>query len=257
MNLQAIKSSLYKEAASHSGKIGYMIREGDEIISHNPDDIFSSASTIKLPLLIEAFRRFEKGLAAPEKMVPIHSHVGGSGVLQALTAAEMPFADLLSLMTIVSDNTATNLVIDELELPFPFHFPELGLRDTVLRRKMMDSVSLEKGIDNMTSPRDLDHCLGLLTDSSLLLPESRKSIWTILMNQQFKDKLPFMTEYTGIAVGNKTGGLPGIDHDCALFRFDGRTVAATVLCNGLDIAESRSFLNFTGKAIVEMLLGDE
>ena len=256
MNLQAIKSSLEKEAVCHSGEICYLIREGNEIISHNPAGIFSSASTIKLPLLIEAFRRFDKGCAAPEKMLAIGNHVGGSGVLQALSIEEMSFRDLLSLMIIVSDNTATNLVIDELDIPFPFRFPGLGLRDTVLRRKMMDSASLEKGIDNMTSPRDLDLCLGLLEDSSFLRQESRDSIWDILKNQQFKDKLPFLTEYTGITAGNKTGGLQGIDHDCALFRYKGRTVAATVLCSGLKIEESRSFLNFTGKAIVEMLLDD-
>ena len=101
----------------YCGEVGLQIStlEGQLLATLGADAVFPAASTIKVPLLLLALERVQAGALDLNERFELHAgdRVGGAGVLHELGAGLRPsLQDLLTLMIIVSDNTATNLVID-------------------------------------------------------------------------------------------------------------------------------------------------
>ena len=89
------------------------LSSGEEFY-HNADEVFPAASIIKLHILVEVLRQAEQGMLSLTEEITITNpdKVGGAGVIQALhTGLSLPVCDLAALMIIVSDNTASNLLI--------------------------------------------------------------------------------------------------------------------------------------------------
>lgn len=236
MTLTLLQSEIQEEIQKYKGLFAYVISIDDEQIEFNSQGIFSSASTIKIPLLLEAFRQIEYGKLDLEQAISIRREkiVSGAGILQALTLEKLPLRDLLTLMIIVSDNTATNLVIDALQIRFPYRFHEIGLTKSSLQRKMMDLDNIRMGIDNWVCAADLQSCLHAIQNSTFYSRNSRTLMMNMLEMQQLKKKLPFYINENLIKVANKTGELPGTEHDCAILKYGNRTATVTVLCSGLE-----------------------
>jgi len=100
-----------------SGRAGFFARDlrSGKTLGYRARDTFPTASMIKLPVLVELFWQIQDGQQSldDEQAVPGDSHVGGSGILSHLTPGiRLPVRDLAFLMMSVSDNTATNLLID-------------------------------------------------------------------------------------------------------------------------------------------------
>lgn len=118
-----------------------------------------SASTIKLFLMITAYTMEAEGLLKLSQTHSLESGdiVGGTGVVQqAEIGTRYTLAELIELMMEKSDNTAANILIDKLG-GFDFvnnKIEALGCEDTELNQKMMDSRSLQRGIDNYISAKD-------------------------------------------------------------------------------------------------------
>lgn len=84
-----------------------------EELKYNENTIYPAASIIKIPIMIEFFRQVEAGLLDREELlsIPVSERVGGAGILHELrNNIEMTFSELLLLMIVLSDNTATNLI---------------------------------------------------------------------------------------------------------------------------------------------------
>ena len=105
---------------SFSGEVGIAFHRFEDGFRYalNADKTMPAASLIKLPILVEALAQVEAGRVGLEDRFSLGENtVGGSGVLQWLRLGlNLSFEDLLTLMIIVSDNTATNMVIDLLGL---------------------------------------------------------------------------------------------------------------------------------------------
>lgn len=100
-----------------SGRAGFFARDlrTDEALGINQREAFPTASMIKLPVLVELFHQVQEGRLSLDDWREVRQadHVGGSGLLRHMTAGiRLPIRDLAYLMISVSDNTATNLVID-------------------------------------------------------------------------------------------------------------------------------------------------
>ncbi len=105
-------------AANFTGKIGVCAERLDtgERLAFNADETFYSASVIKLPVLVEFFRQVDAGRLSFDQRVELNDldKVIGSGILKELRAGLNPtLEDLLALMMVISDNTATNMIIDQ------------------------------------------------------------------------------------------------------------------------------------------------
>jgi beta-lactamase class A len=239
------------------GRAGVAIEVDGEGFYHNSSVVFQSASVIKIPILIEGLRQCELGRLDLDRLILVdHGRVGGSGVLQALSqAASVTVKDLLTLMMIVSDNIATNLLIDMLGIEsLNTSFVGMGLQDTVLDRRMMDFDAIGYGLDNFTSPRDMLACLKIVAEGTYLSEASRAMAMEIMGYQQFLDKLPAMLDLDQVFIANKTGSLPGVEHDCAIFRCNGKTAYVAVLMDQLtDAYDGRQLISKIGKCVFEWM----
>lgn len=255
--MDRLKGKIEKELSALSGRFGVAVEIEGKSIFVNSGEVFRSASLIKVPILIEALRQSEIGELNVNELVSIINHAGGSGVLQAFSrSAVLTMKDLMTLMITVSDNTATNMLIDRLGMDvINGAFEKMGLRHTALNRKMMDFDAIEKGQNNYTSPIDMLTCLKIINEGSYLTEESRAAALKIMSLQQFQDRLPGMMDLNKVFVANKTGSLAHVEHDCAVITYKGKTAYAAVLMDRLDdVFAGKQIISRIGKHIYDYLL---
>lgn len=257
LSLREIHEELLAEIRTFEGQISFVIGNDEEEIHLNDQIPLSPASTIKVPILVEALRCCDQGKLSLNQLVEIKSSdkVGGSGVLQAMDASAISLRDLLTLMIIVSDNTATNKVIELVGFEqLNDGFRQIGLSSTALNRKMMDLEKIQFGIDNVTTANDLYRCLRSVDNETVLSKDSRKVFYEIMEAQQFQHKLPFYMDKQRITILNKTGSIAGVENDCGIFRTANRTIYAAVLCNQLlSEHEGIRFIQLVGKKISKLI----
>jgi len=201
------------------------------------DEAVPAASTIKVAILAAALKEVGAGRLQMEVPIPIPARrAGGSGVLQAMTGlGALTLADLLTLMVIVSDNAATNMVIEMTGMGRVNAFcHELGLQGTVLRRRMMDAEAAGLGLENTTTALDQARLLDALAEGALLAEPLQTFAIRTLAGQQFNDALPSLLPENA-HVFHKTGELPGVRHDVGIITAaSGRRAVVSVLVTGLD-----------------------
>jgi len=200
------------------GTVGLLIKDlsTGEVIQWAPEEPFPAASVIKVPVLVEALRQVGEGALRLDERVAVAAgdKVGGFGILKELeSVGDLSLLDLLTLMIIISDNTAANLCIERAGIHrVNESMASLGLRGTALQRKMMDMAARERGLDNFTTPSDMALLLEYLAAQRILTPELCELALGILRRQQVRDRIPFLLPQ-GVSAAHKTGELPGVRHD--------------------------------------------
>ncbi len=120
-------------------------------------------------------------------------------------------------MIIISDNTATNVLIDLLGYEEINKMAELlNCKNTVLQRKMMDFEAVKLGKENLTTALDMALIMEAIYNKTILSEKSCNMMIDILKRQRHRDKLPrYIVD--DVALANKTGELDGINHDIGIF----------------------------------------
>lgn len=185
--------------------------------SLRPDEVFPAASVVKVPILLELYRRFQSGELDPGTRVAVRARdmVRGAGILFELhPGLRLSLRDLAHLMIVVSDNTASNLLLDHLGLP-AIHalLNRLGATRTTLNRRFMHPPGPTG--DNVTTAADCARILRALWEGRVLQGAWREEALEILRRQQYREKIPMMLPL-GAVVANKTGELDGVRHDMAI-----------------------------------------
>ena len=172
------------------GDVGfyYRVLGEDRVWTHNPDLPLIAASVIKLPIMVTAFRDSLAGsldlneaiVVKPEEKMP------SCGALTYLhDGLQVTLLDLITLMIIVSDNTAANMLIDRLT---PAHvnrtMEALGIPGVALRRRLFDMAMSRRGIQNTVTARGIGTLLERMATGSLLGGETDRRMVDILLNQQ-------------------------------------------------------------------------
>ena len=116
---QSLDDQVKPIVASFKGKVSLFAKNLDtgETYALNPDERVRTASTIKIAVMIEAFARVNEGKAkwTDEVVLTKEKKISGSGILNELSdGLRLTLRDAVNLMMILSDNTATNLVLDVL-----------------------------------------------------------------------------------------------------------------------------------------------
>ncbi|MCL2006595.1 MAG: class A beta-lactamase-related serine hydrolase [Treponema sp.] len=218
-----------------------------ESYGHNEDWVLDNpASTIKLGIMCAALFKVQEGKATLEDKIICKKEdkVPGSGILQHLSNdTVLPLKDMIMLMIIQSDNTATNILMDYLGFDYINEFyDKQGLKDTRLRRKLFDMEASKKGIFNNISARDLSKFLFDLEKRTYLNEEHAKIGLDILLKQQIKYKIPkYITSYWNdegewfsypIKTATKSGETSKVEHDCGIIYTPNSTIILSVLTNG-------------------------
>ena len=192
-----------------------LTRQG-EYFAINEDEVFPTASAVKIPILMEFFRKAEEGILDPSQMVVLSDDmkVGGSGVLQHLTSgkASLPLRDYAALMVNVSDNTATNFLIDLVDMEDVNRLLEsLGFTVMRLKRKMQAFDVDPKTHENLATPKEMAQVLELLYRSDGVSSYVCENTLKLLRN--FKQGVIRSVVPGDIPVANKDGWMGGVRCD--------------------------------------------
>ncbi|MCT1576723.1 class A beta-lactamase-related serine hydrolase [Oceanobacillus kimchii] len=263
MSLKYIERSLSAIKPAPPVSVSVILKTNTGIICSKETKQMQSASIIKLFILASAYHFKEIGkLSLTEKIrISTNGHVKGSGVISYLT--DVPFLtyqQLLELMIIVSDNTASNYLIDRLGISNIQAFIEsLGCQQTRLERKFMDVEAQKLGKENVTSALDVLRLFDIFTEKNNFLGEnSQQHILHILNNQQFNSKLTAFTEYNPLVTSyHKTGELKGVEHDAAIFLQNNKFLKVVVLTEGWENnGDGQAFIASFGKVLHRFLQQD-
>ena len=190
----------------------------DEKWAYEADIPLVAASVIKLPILVEAFRQARDGLLSMNESVSIRPEqkMPSCGALTYLhDGLTVTLRDLCVLMIIVSDNTATNILIERLGIEnVNATMRALGLEKSTLRRLLFDMEAAGRGLENTITAWEMGQLLEMLYKGECVSPEADAEMLGILKNQRLNGKMPFFLHELEIA--HKTGEDDGITHDVGI-----------------------------------------
>lgn len=239
-----VVEALVVEAEATGGVVGVAVfGAGGELFAHKGDRRFRAASTIKVPIMIEAYREIDQGILDLEERSRLRDEdrIPGSGVLSHMHAGlELTLADLLLLMIAVSDNTATNLLLDRLGLEaVNATMQSLGMTNSLLGRRILGHLPKPGDPENWATPRDFARAVNAIVTNDAATPESCEQILTTLEQQgEIRRVSRFVSAGPGARWGSKPGDLPGVINDVGYVSSDLGTLSIAVFCENLPDLDS-------------------
>jgi beta-lactamase class A len=223
-----IEERLARLVSGLQGASGYVIRDlaGGEALEKDAGAVFPAASTIKLPIFLDLLKRSEEGRLDLARPVPIDpkTRVEGGGVLEKWSEPyPVLSADQLAvLMMDFSDNYATNVLIDHVGMDnVQRRLNAWGMKETLLRRRMMDLEAARAGRENVTTPSEMAGLLERLYRGEILnAKDTRRAIEIMKRNEKtpIKRGLP-----PGVPAADKDGDLDGLRCDSGIVFVAGRS----------------------------------
>jgi beta-lactamase class A len=198
----------------------------------NEREVFPQASSIKIAVLLETFKQAEEGRLKLDEFIALEEprKVEGSGVLFYLgrPSLSLSIRDLAVLMVVLSDNTATNLLIDKVGLEaVNKRLDALGLPKTRLRRKMMDLKAAAEGRENVSTPLEMMTLLEKIWRGSALREPYRTDLLAILAIPKDSPLRAGVPE--GVEVAEKPGELEAVRCDSGIVMLTGRPYVLCVM----------------------------
>ncbi|QQS32430.1 MAG: serine hydrolase [Acidobacteriota bacterium] len=217
------------ETADFKGKVWIYAKNLDTGKEYGlrADEQVRTASTIKLPIMAEAFRQIAAGKVGwtDEFTLSKQNKVGGSGILNEFTdGTKIDLRTAVNLMIVISDNTATNLVIERVTADaVNAYMSELGLKDTLSLRKVWGGADAKANADPVnqlfglgrSSPKDMVRLLEMLEKGEVVSKEASAEMIAILKRQQYKDGIGRNVLDT-VPVVSKSGSLDRLRSDVGI-----------------------------------------
>ncbi len=210
------------------------------------DEPVRTASTIKLPILVTLFAEVEAGRADWDETLVLRdaAKVSGAGVLSEFSDGHaLPLRDVARLMIVVSDNTATNLILDRIGADRVNEvLDSLGLKRTRSLRKILapggpsghSKAGREKKNERfgigVSTAREMAELLEKIERGEVVSKAASAEMIAILKRQQFKDAIGRHTKY---AVASKSGALDRLRSDVGLIYTPKGVVALALTVDGL------------------------
>ncbi|NUO39593.1 MAG: serine hydrolase [Gemmatimonadaceae bacterium] len=234
----ALRRTLDSLASRHHGVVGYAVHDIDtgERLERRGDETFPTASLIKVSVLVTVFDLVErKALSLDDPLTVLKiDKVPGSGQLQFLhDNATITVRDAAWLMTTLSDNTATNLLLDRIIIRRVWDKMEkLGLPHTKVHSKSflrIASVAMDSSVKyglGVTTPNEMAQLFALLAAGKAVSPAADSTMLDMLAHNEDFSKLQRFVE--GLDVPHKTGDTDQVRTECALFPLQSRVVACVL-----------------------------
>ena len=197
--------------------------------------LFPQASAIKVPILLELFRRAESDADILRKRIEMNdeARTGGSGVLQVLTdgGSVLSLEDYAIYMILYSDNTATNVLIDELGMNAINRLSaSLGANQTLLQRKMMQTEQSALGNENLSTPKDAALIMEKIASCELPMSNAYcnrvREILELYKGGPLRNPIP-----REVPVAFKPGGITGVSTVWGFVNLPDRPYVIAVMSN--------------------------
>jgi beta-lactamase class A len=262
----ALRHKLDSIADAHHGTVGYSIIDIDNNVrmSRRGDEKFPTASLIKVPILVTVYDLVAKGqlsLDDPISMLKI-DQVPGSGNLQFMhTPSTLTVHDAAWLMITISDNTATNLLLDRIIIRRVWNkMDSLGLHDTRVHSKSflrVASIAMDSSVKyglGVTTPNEMARLFELLAEGKAVNPKADSEMLDILEHNENDQKLQRFNY--GVRAAHKSGETDQVRTECSLFYLRNRVVACVLTKDNVDQryaidTEAHITMANMGKAIVD------
>jgi beta-lactamase class A len=240
----ALRHTLDSLASRHRGTVGYSVHDLDtgERLERRGDETFPTASLIKVAVLVTVYDLVEQGkLSLDDPLTVLRlDKVPGSGQLQFLhDNAVVTVHDAAWLMSTISDNTATNLLLDRIIIRRVWDKMEsLGLMHTKVHSKSFlrsSSVAVDSSVKyglGVTTPNEMARLFELLATGKAVSPRADSAMLDILAHNEDATKLQRYVD--GLQVPHKTGDTDKVRTECALFPLQSRVVACVLTKDNLD-----------------------
>jgi beta-lactamase class A len=204
---------------------------GEQILI-NPDEVMPQASAIKIAVLLELYKQGQEGnlKLMDEYVVQQKDLVPDSDIFGGLTpgVTKLTLRDLATIMMAVSDNSATNVLIDRLGMDnINQTLRSLGLKHTQLRRKMLDLKAAKEGKENVATAREMATLLRLILDGKVLKHPIVGDFWTLLRtpkDSHMREAVP-----AEVVVASKHGWLEGVRTESGVVFVLGRPFILSVM----------------------------
>jgi len=208
---QKLDEQIKSLVSSFKGRISLYAKNLDtgETYALNPDERVRTASTIKIAVMIEAFARVAEGKAkwTDEVVLTKEKKVSGSGIINELSdGLRLTLRDAVNLMMILSDNSATNLVLDVLTTDaVNARMESLGFKQIKINRKVMSGGESVAGKD----PENKKFGLGVATPREMVLVMEKLERGEIISPAISKEMIDLMKREQGrYAIGRSLPDLP-------------------------------------------------
>lgn len=215
----------------------------------NSDASFHAASTMKVPIMVQLFRRVDAGglsLDYPLLLVnqfgsivdgspyALEESVDSDSSLYLLVGTRVPVRDLITHMITRSSNLATNSLVSLANAAkAESTMRSLGAMNIRVLRGVEDQKAFDQGLNNTTTARDLSIILTAIQENRAASAKSCAAMRDILLGQEFNEGIPAELP-AGTKVAHKTGSITGVSHDAAIvYPEKGPTYVLVILTKGI------------------------
>jgi beta-lactamase class A len=233
---QKTEARLQDIAGRTRGALAFMALDlaTGEQFALNEKTIFPQASAIKIPVLMEVYKQANEGKfkLTDTRRVEKADKTPGSGILSELGdgTVQMNLHDLSVLMIVLSDNTATNLLINLVGVENVNNtLQSLGLKETRLRRRMMDLGAAARGDENLSTPFEAARIMEILHRGEFISRSVCDEILAILKKPKSTAISSGLPE--GTLIASKPGGIAGVKTEWAIVQLKERPYILTVMEN--------------------------
>jgi beta-lactamase class A len=231
---QKLESSIEQVDQHLDGVMGVAIEDlttGDHFFLHE-DEVFAQASSIKITVLANLYLQAQQGKLKLTDLYTVQSSdlVPDSDIMGGLTpgTTRLTLRDLATMMVAVSDNSATNVLIDRVGMPnVNAMLDSLALPHTRLRRKMMDLQAAKEGRENISTPHEMMTLLDAIYHGKVLNKESTADFFTMLSTN--KNSWIPRDLSADLKIADKPGALEAVRNDSGIVFVEGRPYVICVM----------------------------
>jgi beta-lactamase class A len=235
---QKLQSQIQEIDNNLDGVMGVAIEDlttGDHFFL-NEDEVFAQASSIKITVLADLYLQSQQGKLKLTDLYTVQASdlVPDSDIMNGLTPGitRVTLRDLATMMVAVSDNAATNVLIDKVGMQnVKAMLDSLGLTHTRLRRKMMDLQAAKEGRENVSTPREMMQLLEAIYRGKVMNKDSTSDFFNVLST----NKSSFIPRGlpAGLKIANKPGELEAVRNDSGIVFVEGRPYVICVMAGFL------------------------
>ncbi|MEC3880047.1 serine hydrolase [Parapedobacter sp. 10938] len=274
LDTTALRKRIHKELDKYpEGRFAYAfmdVESGQQVLFHG-NESFHAASTMKTPVMIEAFKQAKQGKFALTDSITVYNtfrsivdksryalspESDSEQALYAEVGDNVSWNDLLYRMITESSNLATNIVIDQVGAKNVMKtMKSIGANDIRVLRGVEDIKAYEKGLNNTTTAYDLMLIFEQLATGGVVSDDACKQMLAILMDQHHRGIIPAKLP-DDVKVANKTGSITHILHDSGIVYLpDGRRYVLVLLSGGLEEGKAKAALSSVSKLFYDYMDG--
>lgn len=243
-----LDEKIQNEIVNFSGKVWIYAKNLDtgKDYALRADEQVRTASTIKLPIMAEVFRQVSQGKIAWTDEFTLKGKQGGSGILGEFSEnTKIDLKTATNLMIVVSDNTATNLILDKVSSNNVNDFMDsLGLKQTKSLRKIGgggDAKAMDEPLNKLfgigvSSPKDMVRLLEKLENGEVVSREASKEMIEILKRQQYKDGIGRGLLDT-VPSASKSGALDRLRSDVGIIYTRRGRIAMAITVDDMEVVQ--------------------